>query len=360
MVIVHVVEPFASGVAVFVKLLAESLSEDQHIIIHGERQTISPASKVKKSFQTKNVRFIRWRSAQRNINPVKDVKALFELFTILKKLKRENSIDAVHLHSSKSGFLGRVACKFARINNVIYTPNGAPFLSTTKMLSTKVFALFEKVANVFGGKVVCCSKSEQRAYEKLGIQAITINNGVPMSDMAISRTLREKNKFRIANCARITDQKNPALFNEIASSLADVKQLEFVWIGDGEYRDILDSRNIVISGWVSEEEAHELLKTCDVFLSTSNFEGLSFSVLEALRSKKPVLLRNCVGNLDAVKKGINGDLFQNAKEAVYKIIQYFANQPMLEVMGNYSKSYCRSEFNLQSTSRLYRQLYSQK
>jgi hypothetical protein len=38
MIIVHVVEPFEAGVAVFVKLLSETMPDDTHIIIHGERR----------------------------------------------------------------------------------------------------------------------------------------------------------------------------------------------------------------------------------------------------------------------------------------------------------------------------------
>jgi len=34
--IIHVVEPFASGIATFVKSLVENLQDDLHIIIHGK------------------------------------------------------------------------------------------------------------------------------------------------------------------------------------------------------------------------------------------------------------------------------------------------------------------------------------
>ena len=129
MIIVHVVEPFAAGVAVFVRSLTETMPEELHIVIHGEREYVMSAREVKHSFPKKNVRFIRWKSAQRSINPLKDLLALNELYKILRRLKRREIVDAVHLHSSKSGLLGRIACRIAGIEKVIYTPNGAPFLS---------------------------------------------------------------------------------------------------------------------------------------------------------------------------------------------------------------------------------------
>jgi len=129
MTIVHVVEPFAAGVAVFVKHLTETMPADLHIIIHGERKEVMSAAGVKKTFTSPNVRFIKWGYAQRPINPFKDFFALIELCKILKGLKSKNIIDGVHLHSSKSGLLGRLACKMLDIKNVFYTPHGAPFLS---------------------------------------------------------------------------------------------------------------------------------------------------------------------------------------------------------------------------------------
>ena len=101
MIVVHIVEPFAAGIAVFVRSLTEVMPDDIHIVIHGERKNVMTASDVKKNFPKQNVRFIRWRSAQRSIDPVKDIFALTELYTILRRLKRKDLVDAVHSIPSK-------------------------------------------------------------------------------------------------------------------------------------------------------------------------------------------------------------------------------------------------------------------
>src|ERR1700737_1582734 len=178
MKIVHVVEPFASGIAAFVKSLVENLNDDIHIIVHGEREYVMRFEEVKQDFPTRNVRFIRWKSAQREISIHKDTVAFMELYTILKRLKKQNHVDAVHLHSSKSGFLGRLACQLARIKTVVYTPNGAPFLVGSSRFINYIYKQLERVGSIFGGKVVCCSPSECQAYHALGIDALNINNGI--------------------------------------------------------------------------------------------------------------------------------------------------------------------------------------
>ncbi|KAA9339028.1 glycosyltransferase [Adhaeribacter soli] len=358
MKIVHVVEPFAAGVALFVKSLTETMPEDLHIIIHGEREHVMSAKEVKRTFPKGNVRFLRWKSAQRSINPFKDLLALSELHKVLRRLKRKNLVDAVHLHSSKSGFLGRMACRLAGIKNVIYTPNGAPFLSGKNFLFNFLYKQIEKFGNGIGGKVVCCSASELQEYQKLGIQASFINNGISLKALASVKKPKTKNdKFCIITSGRIEEQKNPALFNEIAAYFSGLNQFEFIWAGDGHQRDKLTAENISVTGWLNSQEVSDLVAQADIYISTSMYEGLSFGVLEALSLRKPVLLSNCVGNADVVKNGMNGDIFSSEADAIVKLLTYYNNREMIDVMGQHGQDICSTEFDMHRNFKSYQQLY---
>lgn len=358
MVIVHIVEPFASGIAVFVKSLAETMPDDTHIVVHGERKEEMTAEEVKKIFPRQNVRFIRWSNAQRSINPIRDLFALTELYRVLRRLKTKNLADAVHLHSSKSGLLGRLACRMAGINNVFYTPNGAPFLSARNPVTRYIYKVIEKLGHFVGGNVVCCSVSELNEYMKLGINASYVNNGINLANHKQVIGKKPGGKFRIVTSGRIEKQKDPLLFNTIASYFQDMEQIEFIWIGDGSYKGLFTSKNITVTGWLDNQDVHAYVSSSDIYLSTSKYEGLSFAVLEALSLKKPVLLSNCTGNTDIVKKGINGDLFDTAHEAIIKILQYHNNREMLDVMGNYSAEICKTEFDVNKNYKAYRALYA--
>jgi len=357
MTIVHVVEPFAAGVSVFVKYLTETMADDQHIIIHGERKEVTSAANVKRTFSSPRVRFVKWHSAQRSIHPIKDFLALAELYKILRRLKHKDLIDGVHLHSSKSGLLGRIACRMLGIKNVFYTPNGAPFLSGKSAFTKYFYRQIEKLGNRLGGKVICCSSSELNAYLGLGIEATYISNGITVDEKIPSTTTR-KGKFKIVTTGRIIDQKNPDLFNAIAQYFEEFKQFEFIWAGDGEKRQILTAKNVTVTGWLGQREIKKLVTDCDIYLSTALYEGLSFGVLEALTLHKPVLLSHCIGNMDVVKNGINGDLFRTETEAIMKILQYHNNRDMLHVMGEFSKSICETEFNVKHNFSSYRELYA--
>jgi glycosyltransferase involved in cell wall biosynthesis len=215
----------------------------------------------------------------------------------------------------------------------------------------------EKFGNRLGGKVICCSSSESKAYLGLGIEATYISNGIAV-DEKISGMTAQKEKFKIVTTGRIIEQKNPYLFNTIAQYFEEFRQFEFIWAGDGEMRDVLSAKNITVTGWLGENDIKKLVTDCDIYLSTALYEGLSFGVLEALTLHKPVLLSRCIGNMDVVKNGINGDLFGTETEAIVKILQYHNNRDMLHVMGEFSKSICETEFNVKLNFSSYREWYA--
>jgi len=359
MKIVHIVEPLSGGVATFLKLLVEQLPDDSHIVIHGERKEETPSSEVKKQFTYPNVKFLRWKSAQRSLRLKDDIAATIELYNILKRLKESGSIDVVHLHSSKGGFIGRLVSRMLGIQDlVVYTPNGAPFLGNTNRLSNYMYKKLEKLASTFGGQVVCCSASEQEAYEMAGIDVLMINNGTNSKRKEITQVKRKKNEvFKIVTSGRIVNQKNPAMFNKIASYFEEFKQFEFIWIGEGQEQDLLTAKNVAVTGWLNQDALSLIVDDADIYLSTANFEGLPFSVLEALVLKKPVLLSDCVGNRDLVTGGLNGSIFKNEKEAINKILQFYNNASMLSVMGEHSGSYCKNKFDHANTGAGYKKLY---
>ena len=70
-----------------------------------------------------------------------------------------------------------------------------------------------------------------------------------------------------------------------------------------------------------------------------------------------MLLSDCVGNKDLVFNGLNGHVFQNENDAIVKILQFYNNSSMLEIMGEHSMAHCKSYFDLSKTSSNYRQLY---
>ena len=351
MKIVHVVECFAGGVFSFLSNLTNELDKEEYIVIYGtNRDNIPPNFKERFPLKTQ---FIPWKSAGRSLNPVKDIKALWELYTILKKI---NGIDVIHLHSSKAGFLGRiVSFLLGKSSKTIYTPHAISFLRLdVNPKKRKIFIWMEKFASLFGGKIVACSQSEKEAIEEQGIKNVTfINNGI--KPLQVEKKINTSDKIIIISVGRLSIQKNPKLFNDIALEFIDNHNIQFIWCGDGELKSKLTSPNIKCTGWIERKELENYLANADIYLSTSLWEGLPLSVLEAMSIGLPVVLSDCVGNRDLVED--NGVLYNNKIEAIKIINDFRENNKWFIFKGKKSKELFFKEFDLKNMSKKYYSLY---
>lgn len=132
----------------------------------------------------------------------------------------------------------------------------------------------------------------------------------------VDQTEKVAHPFTVFTLGRICYQKNPTLFNMIAESLPDIR---FVWIGDGELREELRSKNIEISGWVDRTTAIEYAVNADVFLLPSRWEGLPISLLESMYMRKVCVVSNVIGNRDVIHNGENGFVCSDTKEFIKAI-----------------------------------------
>ena len=358
MIVLHVLEPFASGITAAVSSIARELPDFTHIVIHGSRNCTESTEKVKLRFPP-GVNFVEWKNAGREISPVKDWKALLELIAILKPYaprNLKNSRAAVHLHSSKAGFLGRLACRLLGIKTVFYTPHCGAFLRTDiSSLKRTLYRFLEWLGGCFGGRVVGCGPSEGELYKSLGKDTTYVSNGVAISN----------DKYNIRNLVSFAGiasfQKDPGLWNEIAKACAGLAREEgfsFYWIGDGPEAEKLNRDYVVVTGWKSQEGVKDMLERSAVYVSSSAWEGLPYGVLEAMNSGCALLLRNVPGNRDLVISGENGRLFDTAEEAAGYLTLMLKDRALLAAMGKRSREIIEQSFSLKQMGDGYRRLYT--
>jgi len=350
--ILHVVEPFSSGIITFIILLTKSMPEYEHSVFHGVRTTEDKIDSVRARFPD-SVSFSIWKHANRSTKLFEDVKALYFLYRYIK----HNDFDIVHLHSAKAGFLGRLACWFLRKRAVIYTPNGAPFIrQDIGKINKKIFKLLERFADTLSGQTVTCGKSESEVYSRAGIKNNYINNGIEVDDFS-ERPIEKPICF--GTMSILTDQKDPLTFNEIAAHFIGNENTQFLWVGDGKFRSKMDEDALKITGWLGELEVRKQLDKFDVYLSTALWEGQPFAVLEAMRRCKCLLLRDCVGNRDLVKHGENGFLYKTQKEAIGYIEFLIKNPDEISKMGKMSRAFCEEHHNMINMGKSYEKVYNQ-
>lgn len=354
MKIVHIVEAFAGGTYDFLVSLTNRLPNEEHTIVYGLRP--DTPKDFRRSFPS-NTTFIHWKNVCRDISPIKDFLALKELIKVLSNIRK---FDIIHLHSSKAGFLGRLAAKILGIQSkVIYTSHGASFLrEDISHAKRKLFVYLEKLGRNMGGTIVACSKSEAEVFKKHGINAMYIYNGIQCEPDCLhkkDKLKKDKDIFIIGTIGRITFQKNPKLFNTIAEKFLHKKHIKFLWIGDGELNSTLHSPNIIKTGWLSQEKVKEKLGEIDIYLSTSLWEGLPLSVLQAMCFRKPLVLYNCVGNRDLILN--NGVLFRTVDEAVKSLNELINDPVKREKLGRNSYNLLIKNFSLDRMIKEYDLLY---
>lgn len=344
--ILYFVEAFGGGVFTYLVNLTNALCNDYEIYIaYGIRKQ---TPKDFKMYFNKKIHLIKVKDYQRSISPIKDAKALFEMKRIAQKIKP----DIIHLNSSKAGILGRFLFRNWKIP-IFYTPHGYSFLMTG--VSSKKKFLYKSLEKIFAFKnikTIACSKSEYEITKQLTSNATYVDNGINLNEFKkidLNNHHTDMKHLKIATLGRISLQKNPKLFNEVAKSLPDLK---FMWIGDGDLRTELTASNITITGWLDNKKALQYLNNSDIFVLTSLWEGLPMALLEAMYMKKLCIVSNVVGNRDVIKNGENGyvctnleDFTKNIKFIQKKGIPYKQIQnSYIEILNHYNSKIMTTKY----------------
>jgi len=284
------------------------------------------------------------RNLVREISPIKDIKAFFEL----RKLIKSGNYDIVHLHSSKAGLLGRIAAKTAGVKKVIYTVHGWWGIEQYNGLKRKILIFAERFTSKFCDKIVfLCTNDLIKAKDwKIGKEhqyAIIPNAIIPPEKVQKGKLRKElglpDDVKLVGNVARLDRQKNPVRFLNIAEQVLKQRDdVVFVWIGgsvvEDEYGQYVDnflkshpefSNKIFFLGF--RKDAPQLIADFDIFLLTSDSEGFPLVLLEAMhQGTLPIVTKNGCQS-DVIRHGENGYLYEKDEEAVEQILDLLNYSP---------------------------------
>ncbi len=255
---------------------------------------------------------------QRPIRPRQDALALAQMVRLL----RQNRFDLIHTHSSKAGFLGRLAARISGQRPAIYTPHGLFFLGLPPSRKRRFYIALERFAARLGGVVIAVSADEHAALLKFRIapaeKLVLIENGVMLPRLPAGYNRQQVRAELgqhtsgplIGTLARLADQKHPLLFLEAAAQVYQQRpDVRFVWCGSGELLDMARQRASELG--IAEvclftghrEDTASILGALDVFWLTSRYEGLPSALLEALALRLPAVTTSVVGTREVLTGG---------------------------------------------------------
>jgi glycosyltransferase involved in cell wall biosynthesis len=273
-----------------------------------------------------------FNNLKREISPFNDIIALYQIRKFIKK----NKYEVVHTHSSKSGFLGRIAAKTAGVPLVIHTVHGFSFGQADTKLKSAMYYVLELIASRFSDYTIVMNESDRLfCKKKLRIsesRIIFLANGIQDSkffsekvinseriENALITNNNDTKIFKLVFVGRLWSQKNPLL---LISALEILKEkvgsiFKATLIGDGELMlkarryaaELKLDQEIEFLGWV--ENAIDLIPNYDALVLPSNYEGMPLSIIEAMACKVPVVASKISGNIDLIRHLENGLLFES-------------------------------------------------
>jgi glycosyltransferase involved in cell wall biosynthesis len=342
---------------------------DLAIALHGAGHDVTVlAGTPGPLFDQLNAVGVRSESVQALVRPIvpwRDAVAVQQLMAILRRLQP----DLVSTHSSKAGWLGRIASKLCGVP-VVFTAHGWPFTGNAPRVQRWLYPRLERLVAPLADHIITVSDHDRTLAIKKGIapehKITRIHNGVVDHAGALEAP-RQSGPARVVMTGRLSPQKSHA---GLVRALGSLRHLEWVLelIGDGPGgADIIElARTFGVEDRVhllgARNDVAQILGRADIYALVSNWEGFPRSILEAMRAGLPVLATDVGGVAEAVEHGKTGFLLPlgNDKELAIRLellIREPALRKHLGAAGRQSyEEHFRFELMLQRTVAIYAEI----
>ena len=260
----------------------------------------------------------------REIAPLGDLAALAEL---VRSIRRERPA-IVHTHTSKAGFIGRLAAVIARVPAVIHQPHGHIFYGYYSPRRTAVFTALERMAARWTDRIITLTDRGAAEHLARGIgraeQYVTVPSGVPTAELratapprgeARARLGLDPDAFVVVGLGRLVPIKGFDLLVRALPAVAEqVPSARVLLVGDGAERQRLEAvaasldvtRQLRLAGETLDVAAY--LAAADVVAVPSRNEGMGRVIVEAMALGLPVVATAVGGIPDVVTDGECGRL----------------------------------------------------
>lgn len=348
--ILHIVE-CAGGVERYLEMVVPRLAAD------GIEQEIVCSHSVDTSKLEKSVKKCVVTDMRQTFNPMAVVKIIGQV----RKAIKEYQPDIVYCHSSFAGVFGRIAALGSKCK-VVYNPHGWAFNRQKK--SDVIFEVIERLLAKCTDRIVCISEAEKQSTITHRITSedklMLIPNGIDIdavrSAVPIDRKLLgiNENAFVVGMIGRLSTQKAPDVFIRASKLIHDqIPNSAFIIVGDGEQREEIETfaqqhgLNLVVTGWT--DKPYSYLKTFDVAMLLSRWEGFGLAIVEYMAAEKNVIATRTDAIPTLIEDGVDGLLVDvdNPQQAAEKVLWLYHHQKEAAKIRNKAlqKVYAKYDIN---------------
>ncbi|MFC5268999.1 glycosyltransferase family 4 protein [Adhaeribacter terreus] len=301
----------------------------------------------------------------------------FDLYTAsqLKKYCQENKIDLVHAHSSHSHGLSVWASVLGNKPPII--------LSRRVDFPVKKNLLSKFKYNYKGVKRVICVSEKIREITMPSLKhpeiCVTVHSGIDLNRFENSKNTGKlhkefnlpENQLIVGNISAIAEQKDYFTFVNTAELLLKKGlNAKFFIIGDGPMRSEIEAfvkqknlqDHIIFTGF--RKDVPEILPELDVFLITSQTEGLGTTILDAFACRVPVVATRGGGIPEIVKESETGLLANvyDTKQLARQVQRVLADKELRQILTEQAYRFLqnfRKENTAKRTLEIYRQVMAE-
>jgi glycosyltransferase involved in cell wall biosynthesis len=325
------------GAQKFLFNLADRISKNYEIkVMTGS----DGGSELINKLRNANINADTLRFLKREIDPVNDIKAAFEIRDLIDQFKP----DDLFLISSKAGFIGSFAAEYLIHTvrpKVIYRIGGWTFNDPWPAWKKKLWIMLEQKSAHWKDIIILNNRKDFHQSQELNIKpkekTVLIYNGldtyktepIPREDARLKlfeKLLKKSGRIFqtetiIGTIANLYPTKGIDTLISAAEYLKNNEKVSFFIIGDGSERNYLESRikslglekKVFLLGQLPD--ASQYLPSFDLFVLPSVKEGFPWALIEAMASRVPVIATRVGAVPEIIVNGKNGFIVEPSNPA---------------------------------------------
>ncbi len=276
------------------------------------------------------------------------------VYSLLFLSKYRDFVDVIHAHGLNAAFVTKILAGLFRKKSVvsihaIYNLSKKPMLARLMKISLFTFDTVLTLANRSKAELLKIGLVNDKV--KVFTHWVDQEAFRPMDKGECKKELELKGKFVVLFVGRLLDIKGVNLLLEVAMRVADIKDVLFVFVGDGplanEVKDASCSfNNVLYVGKVEKEKLILYYNAADVVIAPSLYEeGFGRVILEALSCGTPVIASNKGGVPEALDESVGILIEPKIDEIQWAIGSLYVHSGKLDNLRKNCRIYAETRFS---------------